>query len=287
MTNLKRTLRLAICAVGASACWCGIRAAEPVQALEPYTIVGRLVDYNNSAFDGDSDVVLTVKGEDGAVLAQTRAYTPNRLSTWNFRVAVPVASQRIQGYAAPSNTLTLTAKKGDEVFTGLLTGDDRYVLPGGSVAVRVVLSLDADGNGIADVYEKSKYNWMKKYRITGAYDPNGDYDNDGFTNYEEYLAGTDPFSANDRLGISDAGAAESDDLIKVTVEVNAGRSYAVRESESLEAETANWQRGRFKESPEQVGTQERFNTTRSEWELKTIYLLKQGSRRFYKVELEQ
>jgi len=154
--------------------------------------------------------------------------------------------------------------------------------------VRIMLSDDANGNGIADTYEQSKYNWMRKYKITGTFDPNADYDGDGQSNYAEYLAGTDPFSAKDVFEVKVAGSKEEgvgEEYMKVTFESNPGRTYAVQATDDLGA-PSEWKKEKFKTDPKSATTQERVYNTRSQWEEKTIYLLKQGNQRFYKIELE-
>jgi len=269
---------------------CQASAVEPVQVLFPYTIVGRAVDAENKAFDANSGVTMKVTGEDGSVLATAKVYTPGSLSAWNFRLSVPVASAHVPGYAAKGDTLTLTVLKDGVVYTGYLKGDDaRIGEAGASVSIRVMLADDANGNGIADTYEKSKYNWMRKYKITGTFDPNADYDGDGQSNYAEYLAGTDPFDATDRFGVDTMENEKDydDRYLKVTFEANPGRTYSLREAAELSAPAENWEKGAFKTDPASEVTTERVVNSRSEWSVKTIYLLKQGEKRFYKIELEQ
>jgi len=264
-------------------------ATEPVQVLFPYTIVGRVVDAENKAFDANSGVSMKVTGEDGAVLALTKVYTPGTLSSWNFRLSVPVASAHVPGYAAKGDTLTLTIVKDGAVYTGYLKGDDaRIGEAGASVSLRIMLADDANGNGIADTWEKSKYNWMRKYKISGEFDPNADYDGDGLSNYAEYLAGTDPFDATDRLGFDtmESELDYDDRYFKVTFEMNPGRTYSLREAADLGTAAANWEKGKFKTDPT-AETVERVVSSRGQWEMMTLYLLKQGEQRFYKIELEQ
>jgi len=265
-------------------------SAEPVQALFPYTIVGRAVDAENKAFDANSGVSMKVLSAGGAVLAQTKVYTPGGESAWNFKLAVPVASAHVNGYAAKGDVLTLSVCKDGVTYTGLLKGDDaRIGQAGASVSLRVMLADDANGNGIADTYEKSKYNWMRKYKISGDFDPNADYDGDGQSNYAEYLAGTDPFDKDDRFGVDTMENEKDfdDRYIRITFETNPGRTYSLREAAKLDSEATTWERGAFRAEPSEAAKAERLVNSRSEWKLQTIYLLKQGEQRFYKIELEQ
>src|SRR6185436_11074627 len=67
------------------------------------------------------------------------------------------------------------------------------------VRVTVPDVVDTDGDGLPD-------NWETQYQLdandsTGLNGPQGDPDNDRFTNIEEYLAGTDPGDPDSRLEI--------------------------------------------------------------------------------------
>jgi len=69
--------------------------------------------------------------------------------------------------------------------------------------------------------------------------------------------------------------------------MNPGRTYSLREAAEVETVAENWEKGRFKTDPALETTTERVVNSRSQWQMKTIYLLKQGEKRFYKIELEQ
>lgn len=266
-------------------------AADPVQVLFPYSIAGRIVNYDNVAYDSKSGVTLTVRNQAGKVLAKSRVFTPNGVSAWNYRLDVPVATRAGGGYAAPGDTLTLSAMdaKG-KVYSGLISGDAARIGRAGATAtVRIMLSDDENGNGIADAYEAAKEYDMWCAGIEGSFDPAADYDGDGVSNLHEYLAGTDPFDANDFFHVRSAEGGEADDVdvIALTFEANAGRTYVVKESESLGAKKANWKRGAFRLDAKKRETVERVSNEADKWGLRTIYLIKDGPSRFYKLEMEE
>jgi hypothetical protein len=89
--------------------------------------------------------------------------------------------------------------------------------------VRVTLSgvADTDGDGLPDFWETQ--NGLSPTNSTGINGANGDPDGDGFTNLQEYLAGTDPQDANSLLKITDlAGAGRV-----ITWNSVPGRNYQV------------------------------------------------------------
>jgi len=79
---------------------------------------------------------------------------------------------------------------------------------------QVLVPTDSDGNGLND-------DWEIQYFGRLGIDPNADPDKDGFTNYQEYLAGTDPLNPNSALRIS----ATTPGVITFTAQTN--KLYAV------------------------------------------------------------
>ena len=63
--------------------------------------------------------------------------------------------------------------------------------------------------------------------------PDADPDGDGLTNWQEYLAGTDPLNANSVLRVTRIGAVV--DGVRLTWESVAGRVYAIEMAASLDA----------------------------------------------------
>ena len=208
-----------------------------------------------------------------------------------------MASSTADGYAVLGDSLLLSAvdAKG-MVYEGFLQGEDAVARSGGTVHLRLMLAEDANRNGIADLYEKSKEYDMYLAGIEGeTFDPAKDYDGDGISNYNEYLAGTDPFDEKDFFRISGVTSLKKatdnkeipDDLIAISFEANAGRTYIVNETPSIDGEKINWQRGTFRMDLNSAATVDRVTNDKQSWSIRTIYLLKNGPARFYRVEMEE
>lgn len=270
-------------------------AATPVQELYPFDVVGRIVNAENVAYDASAQIMMQARNTDGKILAQTSVRNPSGLSPWNFVLSIPVSSAQAVGYAVKGGEFQLSAKFGNKVYSGLVADGTEIGTPGDKLYLKIMLAEDANGNGIADSYEESMLDEMWYADIEGDYDPDADYDGDGQSNRNEYLAGTDPFDKDDcfrasALTLSKSEDPESPELFAVTFEANAGRSYGVVSSpeltETADGKRPDWQRTAFRLSRDDPHQANVSSLDARTWEVRTVYLLRQGDQRFFKVVQE-
>ena len=88
-------------------------------------------------------------------------------------------------------------------------------------------TMDTDGDGMPDEWEQT--HGLDKFVNDAALDP----DQDGFTNLQEYLAGTDPRSESSYLRLT--GIESAADGTVVRFQASAGRSYSVLYRETLDS----------------------------------------------------
>jgi hypothetical protein len=118
-----------------------------------------------------------------------------------------------------SGTLTLNAGAllADQLVITNVCG--RFVKTGGAFSAtttNISANFDADGDGIPNFADPDPFD---------PTDPGNDPDGDGFTNLQEYLAGTDPTDSASFFGIT-AVAREGDD-IRITWQTAPGRTNAL------------------------------------------------------------
>ena len=108
----------------------------------------------------------------------------------------------------------------------ILTHTDAKAGLQGKVATGGRLNLqrivDTDANGLPDWWEK-----LYLGSLTGT-DPSADADHDGMTNLQEFLAGTSPANAQDRLHISSLVKANAGGGFTVTWSAVEGKTYKVQ-----------------------------------------------------------
>jgi hypothetical protein len=82
-------------------------------------------------------------------------------------------------------------------------------------------AFDADGDGLPDAWEIQYFGSINDPRAT----PNADPDGDGFTNLQEYYAGTNPLDANSLLKINSVNVAGGTAAIRFNA--ISGRTYSI------------------------------------------------------------
>lgn len=284
MKKTSLSLALAASLLGAAG---AASAAETPASISPFTFAGRVVDYRHVAYDADSSVEIRLKDAAGALLARTTTATSGQ-TVYNYVLVVPVSTTPASRYACVGDAVAFEfVDPQGSVYTGLVASADAVIGNPGTVRrLDVVLATDADGDGIADQYLKDVKFLMWQAGIEGDYDPRADYDGDGRTNYEEYLAGTNPCDASDAFTVRQMAQEKGvEDYVALTIAVREGRAYGVVTSDSL-ASGAVWSRVPFSETADAEPSADYLVTGRTESGTRTIYVKKDGPRRFYKARIE-
>ena len=259
-------------------------------ALPPYTFVGKVSNYSGIPYGTNSTVEIRVKNLGGELLAMT-AIRVSAESPYNYRLAVPVASAPAAGYATTGESLIFEVYDGaSTTYTSLVPAEQAVVGdPGGISVINFSLSVDANDNGVPDQYEDYLSYLMALKGLAGPYDPDADSDGDGFSNRAEFLAGTNPLNAADRLVIASAGAYNSgmtgDGLFAITFVAAAGRTYSVKATADLAAMDSAG-REPFRADHASAATQTYLHASSLQAEAVTLYLIPQGATHFYQVVVE-
>lgn len=206
-----------------------------------FVVVGRACNYNFEAMGESDGVVLELARGDGAVVAQCGVADPDERG-YNFRLCVPMGSANTGACVKYGEKLTLVARQGGKPSSISLESVTAGAA-NSAMAADVVFATYSDpaqkvpDEYIEDINAMILYNWD----VTGGkWDPDADWDGDGFSNYAEYVAGTDPFDATDMLRVTEISSAKTEGgeaRLAVTFEYAGGRIYGVEGAEELGAAT--------------------------------------------------
>lgn len=191
-------------------------------------------DYN-TVFRDEGEAMVRAQRADGTVIAESTARAANA-EGYNFILQIPVAKESTEKACKVGETLdcvfvtsegTINVPNSLEVGTpitaGILTVCYNDVKSYTNPSDGTVVEIPVEYIGEAEAYLEELG--------AGTYDPWADYDNDGASNYAEYLAGTNPFDENDILRVT--GFSPNGGKLALKFEHVGGHVYAVSSANTL------------------------------------------------------
>ena len=220
-------------------------------ANQPFTYVGRIVSFDHIAA-GAGAVTIRAYNSSGELVAKTETFVSTD-TAYNYRLAIPIASQPAEGYATVGEKLTFRVYDSteDETFLSLVPVEMSVVgAPGDRCRMDLMLSTDEDGDGVSDQYVRGITRQMQRAGFQ-TWDADADFDGDGQSNRAEIEAGTSMFSAEDYFHVKSAEGAteEADGFFALTFFANGGRTYSVNGTAALGTD-ADWSVRAFRLKPD-------------------------------------
>ena len=200
-----------------------------------HLVKGTLKDWQNKVLISSAAVTIQAVATNGTVIASTKVADPSA-DGFNFLLQIPLSTTATDSTAAVGDTLNcvLVQESGLSLAVNpLVVGEANAV---STVSLAFVNTRNYEKGGttatVPQEYIDAIAVWMDAYGIVGDYDPFADYDEDGASNYAEYLAGTNPFDDTDKLAIT-AYATPHNALHAISFEYVGGHLYGVATTLSL------------------------------------------------------
>lgn len=263
---------------------CCFSAAAQCIPLPPYIIYGEIQNFRGVAFSADDDAVLIaqIDGEEVDRCTAVSGLYPGV----NYRLEIPMATSDCTGYAQPGDTVDLILEYNDDQCAVALESGELPMVgqSGGTVRVQIAVGTDSDGDGFVDEYEKllsPYYINAGKSGELGDISPDDDFDNDGFSNYEEYIAGTIPVDGSDLLLIREFYPVESN-AFAVAFLTAPGRSYTLPQTDSLSSN--RWETASFSRAVNRAPSEGFFYAEEDRYV--TLYVRPETNSTMYRLEVQ-
>jgi hypothetical protein len=162
----------------------------------------------------------TLLTNDASAAAGRVGFSVGLPTGWSF-AAGPDRILDVYFAAAPAGSdATTTVSLGDDPVAREVVSADAQPLTPACQDATVALKADSDGDGVADSWE------IEHLGDINSVDLNADPDEDGLSNYQEYIAGTDPNVPDEVLRVSLIALTEQA-LTQVEWQSAAGRTYTL------------------------------------------------------------
>lgn len=195
-----------------------------------HEIYGLIRDERGTPLSGSATVQLN--GPSGPVVSGT--IDPDADPGVNYRLMVPMdagtqAALYQPNALLPAQPFTVEVIIGGASYVPIEAQGAQFVIgtPGGRTRLDFTIGIDSDMDGLPDAWEQVVIDFTDATSLADV-TPDGDNDNDGTSNWLEYLAGTYAFSglAVFRLDVIEV----KDGLVHARFLAGRGRSYTITSS---------------------------------------------------------
>ncbi|MEI6647934.1 MAG: hypothetical protein WCP12_17990 [bacterium] len=244
--------------------------AAIVVPLPPFTVYGKVRNWNGRAFSGSdaATVIVKVKGvEVSRCNAQSGSYP-----ALNYRVQIPMANSKMAGRGEVGDPITFEIYYDGQmhaVAAGKLA--PTVVRPAGTLCCDLIVGTDSDSDGLPDEYESLlMYYYDAAGRGSNLEDikPGDDFDGDGYSNLQEFQAGTIPVEKADFLKITDFSMLKNG-FLALSFLSAPGRTYTLPTKKH--ASSNDWSTAAFATSTNEAPAETHF-TSEQDANI-TLYLL--------------
>lgn len=209
--------------------------AANVFPLPSFTVYGKVRDWNGRALSSDNAATVIVSDTNGVELARCDVKSGS-YPALTYRVQIPMASSRMAGRGVKGDPITFKVYF-DGQMHAVSAGQANPVIgnPAAALACTLVIGTITGGDGLPDEYKellRPYYDALGLPSDLSDISANDDFDGDGFSNLQEFLAGTSPVLGDDYLRITDFHL-QADGHLALSFLSAPGRTYTLPWSSNI------------------------------------------------------
>ena len=208
--------------------------AQNAVPLPPFTVYGMVKSWNGRAYSSNDNA--TVIAKIGGVEVDRCAAVSGVYPDLNYRIHIPMASAPVSGKGSTGDSITFEVYYDGQTHA-VPPGETPPIVgqTGTAMACNLVVGTDLDGDGMPDEYENLLLPYyIEAGRGTSIWNilPTDDFDGDGYSNEQEFIAGTIPVEESDFLKIDEFKQSAAG-LMALKFLSAPGRTYAVPQTTNL------------------------------------------------------
>ena len=203
--------------------------------LGTYIYAGSVMDFRNAVQGAESGLTIYAVSTNGTVLSSCALVDADE-SGCNFRLEVPVSTFATDKSAAVGDAPNCFIESASGMRSAATTSFPPILCASAvtNCIVKYANAREYDYKGervlVPEDYIDGISFWMNAHGHS-EYSAEDDWDGDGRTNYEEYVAGTNPFDPSDYLRVTAFSVTPSAHVL--TFEYVGGHLYALQSAENL------------------------------------------------------
>ena len=255
----------------------------PVFPLPPFTVYGKVRDWNGRALVTADEAVVIARTTNGAEVARSPV-TSGIYPDLTYRLTIPLASGPAAGRGQVGEPLLFEVYY--DGLTHAVTTEQAVPIghPATALGCTLMLGTFSHGSQLPDEYLELLLGY---YQMAGwgndlsDISPDDDFDGDGYSNFQEFLAGTIPVLPEDYLRV--LGFSMPDTTSSALRFMTApGRTYAIPFASQIGSNA--WGRADFVTSTNGVAAQNFYSSEHDAYI--TIYLIPTTNAAYYGVEVK-
>ncbi len=252
--------------------------------LPPFTVYGKVRDWNGRALSTEEGAVVIAKTTNGTELARC-AVASGLYPDLSYRLSIPLASGAMAGRGQVGDPLVFEVDY-DGVVHVAATSETSIPIgnPAQAFECTLMLGTYSYGDDMPDEYRELLLSYYEAAGMTNGLagiSPNDDFDGDGFSNFQEFIAGTIPVLSDDFLRIHGM-ASHGTNSQAVSFLSAPGRTYAIPTAVMMGSN--EWSHGYFRADTNTTYTNQYYHSDHDA--VVTLHMVPTTNTSYYGLEVQ-